>query len=155
MTMKKIFNILFAATALCLTAACQKEVITDSVNPAIVGEWHLSTVEFDGKVQNYPFDVYLTINSDCSFELYQKSGSQTRYDRFTGTCKSEGNLLLGVYSSGTKWGDTYTATVEGDTLILTNSDGTEIQEYIKESLDAEQKSDANFMTRANTASPIL
>ena len=59
MTMKNILNIMFAAVALCLTAACQKEEVKDSVNPAFVAEWHLSTVEVDGAVQNYPFDVYL------------------------------------------------------------------------------------------------
>lgn len=157
MTMKKIFNIMFAAVAICLTAACQKEEIKDSVNPELIGEWHLSTVEVDGAVQSYPYDVYLTISNDCTFELYQKSGTQMRYTKFTGTCKSEGNILKGAYSSGTPWGDEYAADIEGSSLILLSSDGVERQEYIKESLSEKDKAEANVSTRstADVMSPIL
>lgn len=154
--MKKIFNIMFAAVAICLTAACQKEEIKDSVDPAIVGEWHLSSVEVDGAIQNYSYDVYLTINNDCTFELYQKSGTQVRYTKFTGTCKSEGKVLSGVYSSGTPWGDSYNAIISGNMLVLTSSDGMEVQEYTKESLSQEDKAAANISTRAkDEEAPIL
>ena len=156
MTMKKIFNIMIAAVAICLTAACQKEEIKDTVDSAIVGEWHLSTVEVDGTVQTCSYDVYLTINSDCTFELYQKSGTQSRYTKHTGTCKSEGKVLSGVYSSGESWGDSYTATISGNTLVLTSSDGLEVQEYTKESLSQEEKLAANVSTRAmDEDAPIL
>ena len=138
--MKKILNIMFAAVAICLTAACQKEDGPEvTVDPAIVGEWHLSTVEVDGAFQTYPYDVYLAINNDGTFELYQKSGTQVRYTKFTGTCKSEGQILSGVYSSGTPWGDSYTAIVSGGLLVLTSSDGVEVQEFTKESLSQEEK----------------
>jgi hypothetical protein len=156
MTMKKIFNIMFAAVAICLTAACQKEEIKDIVDPAIVGEWHLSTVEVDGAVQKYSYDVYFAINNDGTFELYQKSGTQTRYTKFTGTCRSEGNVLSGVYSSGTPWGTSYTALVSGGMLVLTSADGVEVQEYTKESLSQEEKLAADISTRAmDEMAPIL
>jgi hypothetical protein len=147
---------MFAAVAICLTAACQKEEIKDIVDPAIVGEWHLSTVEVDGAVQKYSYDVYFAINNDGTFELYQKSGTQTRYTKFTGTCKSEGNVLSGVYSSGTPWGTSYTALVSGGMLVLTSADGVEVQEYTKESLSQEEKLAANISTRAmDEMAPIL
>ena len=156
MTMKKILNIMFAAVAICFTAACQKEEVKDIVDPAIVGEWHLSTVEVDGAVQKYSYDVYFAINNDGTFELYQKSGTQTRYTKFTGTCKSEGNQLSGVYSSGTPWGTSYTALVSGEMLVLTTADGVEVQEYTKESLSQEEKLAANISTRAmDEIAPIL
>lgn len=157
MTMKKILNIMFAAVAICLTAACQKEEGPKAVvDPAIVGEWHLSTVEVDGAVQTYPYDVYFAINSDGTFELYQKSGTQVRYTKFTGTCRSEGQILSGIYSSGTPWGDSYTAIISGGLLVLTSSDGVEVQEYEKESLDQEEKLAANISTRAmDEISPVL
>ena len=156
MTMKKIFNIMIAAVAICLTAACQKEITNVSViSPEYVGEWHLSTVEVDGALQDYPYDVYLSINSDCTFELYQKSGTQMRYTKFTGTCRSEGKILTGIYSSGEKWGDAYTADVLGNTLILTSSDGIEIQEYVKEPLSQAEKQNASVSTRAVMDMPIL
>ena len=156
MTMKKILNIMFAAVAICFTAACQKEEVKDIVDPAIVGEWHLSNVEVDGAVQKYSYDVYFAINNDGTFELYQKSGTQTRYTKFTGTCKSEGNQLSGVYSSGTPWGTSYTALVSGGMLVLTTADGVEVQEYTKESLSQEEKLAANISTRAmDEIAPIL
>ena len=157
MTMKKIFNIMFAAVAICFTAACEKVEVKDSVDPAIVGEWHLSTIEVDGAQQNYPYDVYLTINSDCTFELYQKSGTQVRYTKFTGTCKSEGKILSGVYDSGKSWGDSYTAIISANMLVLTSSDGIEVQEYVKESLSQEEKLNASISTRAGeeAAEPVL
>lgn len=157
MTMKKILNMILAAVAICLTAACQKEEGPKAVvDPAIVGEWHLSTVEVDGAFQDYPYDIYLTINSDGTFELYQKSGTQVRYTKFTGTCRSEGQVLSGVYSSGTPWGDSYTALVSGGMLVLTSSDGVEVQEFTKESLSQEEKLAANISTRAdNEMLPVL
>ena len=156
MTMKKILNIMFAAVAICFTAACQKEEVRNIVDPAIVGEWHLSTVEVDGAVQKYSYDVYFAINNDGTFELFQKSGTQTRYTKYTGTCKSEGNVLSGVYSSGTPWGTSYTALVSGGMLVLTSADGVEVQEYTKESLSQEEKLAANISTRAmDEIAPIL
>ena len=148
---------MFAAVAICFTAACQKEEGTKAlVDPAIVGEWHLSTVEVDGAVQTYPYDVYLALNSDGTFELYQKSGTQVRYTKFTGTCTSEGQVLSGVYSSGKPWGSSYTAIVSGGMLVLTSSDGVEVQEFTKESLSQEEKLAANISTRAiEDVTPIL
>ena len=147
---------MFAAVAICFTAACQKEEVKDIVDSAIIGEWHLSTVEVDGAVQKYSYDVYFAINNDGTFELYQKSGTQTRYTKFTGTCKSEGNQLSGVYSSGTPWGTSYTALVSGGMLVLTTADGVEVQEYTKESLSQEEKLAANISTRSmDEIAPIL
>ena len=147
---------MFAAVAICFTAACQKEEVRNIVDPAIVGEWHLSTVEVDGAVQKYSYDVYFAINNDGTFELFQKSGTQTRYTKYTGTCKSEGNVLSGVYSSGTPWGTSYTALVSGGMLVLTSADGVEVQEYTKESLSQEEKLAANISTRAmDEIAPIL
>ena len=147
---------MLAAVAICFTAACQKEEVKEIVDPAIVGEWHLSTVEVDGTVQNYTYDVYFAISNDGTFELYQKSGTQTRYTKYTGTCKSEGNVLSGVYSSGTPWGASYTALVSGGMLVLTSADGVEVQEYTKEALSQEEKLAANISTRAmDEIAPIL
>ena len=147
---------MFVAVAICFTAACQKEEVRNIVDPAIVGEWHLSTVEVDGAVQKYSYDVYFAINNDGTFELFQKSGTQTRYTKYTGTCKSEGNVLSGVYSSGTPWGTSYTALVSGGMLVLTSADGVEVQEYTKESLSQEEKLAANISTRAmDEIAPIL
>ena len=157
MTMKKIFNIMFAAVAICFSAACQKEEIKDTVNSAIVGEWHLSTVEVDGTIQKYAIDVYLTINSDCTFELYQKSGTEMRYTKYSGSCKTEGNIFTGKYISGRPLnGAPYTFSIEGGNLILMTADGLEVQEYTKGSLSQEDKLAADISTKAvSEVAPIL
>ena len=157
MTMKKIFNIMFAAVAICFTAACQKEEIKDTVDSAIVGEWHLSTVEVDGVALTNSDDVYLSINNDCTFELYQKSNSQMRYTKYSGSCKTEGNIFTGKYVSGKSLnGDPYTWRIESGNLILMPAGGLEVQEYTKGSLSQEEKLAANISTRATSEdAPIL
>ena len=129
----------------------------DIVDPSIVGEWHLINTEYNGESLNKHVDVYFVINSDCTFELYQKGSSQSRYTKHTGTCKTEDGVLMGTYSTGKAWGDSYAVSVEGDMLTLLNSDGTELQEYKKESLAQAEKDAADISTRSESdiIEPIL
>lgn len=156
--MKRIaYTILALATCICMAASCQKETdIAPSLDPALVGEWHLIETFVEGEeLDSDLMDVYLVLHGDCSFELYQKSGSQNdRYDMFTGTCTSQDSILTGVYSSGAEWGSSYTYKVTGSDLKLTSADRTEEQTYTKEALPEDIKTDTD--TRAGEAvTPIL
>lgn len=146
--MKKLYHILVALAALCTVLSCQKEDIKDSVANDLVGEWHLEETETDGMVIDPLSDVYLIINSDCTFIMYQKSGDQKRYTRFTGTCKTTQNILSGEYSDGTRFGSDYEFSISGDTLTLITADGLEIQTWIRESLDQNLKNEADVKTRS-------
>lgn len=155
--MKRITNIILTiAAAVCLAASCQKEDKAPTLDKALVGTWHLeSTVVEDTELDATLVDVYLVLNSDCTFALYQKTGSQTdRYDLYTGVCSAEGGILTGTYASGTPWGSSYKYKVSGSSLTLTSSDNMEEQVYDKESLPENIKVNADTKS-VESISPIL
>ena len=142
-----------------MAAGCGKESVTPpkSMEDALVGEWHLAQTEVDGAVLDTKYDVYLAINADCTFELYQKSGDMLRYAKFTGSCNLKDNKLSGTYSDGTPWGSIYTAEIDGTVLILTNDTQNEVQKYTKEDISEEIKGEADVKSNAYTydVEPIL
>ncbi len=145
--------IITLAAAICLAASCQKDEF--AFDPALVATWHLDATAVDGEDLNENVDVYLVLNSNGTFALYQKTGSQKdRYDLYTGVCSSEGGILNGTYESGDSWGSSYKYDVTGSTLTLTSSDGAEEQVYSKSSLPANIKVNTDTKS-AETSSPIL
>lgn len=156
--MKKITNIIFAlAAAVCLAGSCQKEAPAPSLDSSLVGQWHLvSIMADDTELDNSLMDIYLVLNSNQTFELYQMTGNQeSRYDLYTGTCTSEEGILSGIYANGSSWGTEYEYEVTGgSTLTLTSSDGQETQVYEKSSLPEGMK--VNHDTRSvGNGAPIL
>lgn len=154
--MKRITNIVLTlAAAVCLAVSCEKEDMGPSLDPAIVGEWHLAETLVDGtELDRKLVDVYIVLNSDCTFELYQRSGSQDeRYDLYTGTCSSNDGTLSGTYSNGTPWGSSYKYKVVGSSLTLTSTDMLEEQVYDKESIPEDIK--VNPDTKSASQTPIL
>lgn len=141
------------------TVSCQKETSTDkTVDQVVVGEWHLASAKAEGVSILQDVDIYLCIHADCSFELYQKSGTQEiRYDLFTGTCFTEGGVLTGVYSDGKPWGGVYTYTKTSDGLLLKTTNNLEEQSYVGCQIPAEVKENANINTKSVSVSgsPIL
>lgn len=126
------------------------------MDKALVGTWHLAETVVDGETLDSKLaDVYLVLNSDCTFALYQKTGSQTdRYDLFTGECRSKDGILSGTYASGDSWGSAYKYKVSGTSLTLTSSDLMEEQVYDKESLPEGIKVNADTKSTETTV-PIL
>ena len=144
------------AAAVCLAASCQKEDQAPTLDKKLVGTWHLAETVVDGEtLDSKTADVYLVLNSDCTFALYQKTGSQTdRYDLYTGECSAEDGILTGTYASGTPWGSSYKYKVTGSSLTLTSSDLMEEQVYDKASLPEGIKVNTDTKS-AETAAPIL
>ena len=155
--MNRITNIILTiAAVICLAASCQKEDLGPTLDKALVGTWHLSETVVDGEtLDSKVADVYLVLNSDCTFALYQKTGSQTdRYDLYTGVCSSERGILSGTYASGDSWGSSYKYKVSGSSLTLTSSDNMEEQIYDKDSLPENIKVNADTKS-AEAMAPIL
>ena len=159
MTMKRFTYILIGFAALIAAAAsCTKEdaIPMQSVDSALATEWQLVETKAEGTVVAEEMSVYLCINLDGTFELFQKSPDQTvRYDKYTGTCTSKDGILTGVYSDGTsmnKW--MYTCTAESLTLQSYNL--VEVQKYKKATIPAEVRENANI-TKSDAANgcPIL
>lgn len=155
--MKRITNIILTVAAvICIAASCQKDEQGPALDKALVGTWHLAETVVDGETLDSKLaDVYLVLNSDCTFALYQKTGSQTdRYDLFTGECRSKDGILSGTYASGDSWGSAYKYKVSGTSLTLTSSDLMEEQVYDKESLPEGIKVNADTKSTETTV-PIL
>lgn len=134
------------------------ELPAKTVDPALVGEWHLAGMKADGEHIGQDTDVYLVITEYGRFELYQKTGSQAvRYDRYTGECRTEDGILSGVYSDGKPWGSRYeyAKTIDGFTLKSYNL--LEDQKYVKTEIPEEVRANANHVGTKSAASgsPIL
>lgn len=163
--MKKLINIFIGFAVLSIMAiSCQKEEAPEltpvlEISERLVGEWQLFRALSDGIEVNQDIDVYLCINADCSFELYQKSGTQTeRYDKYIGTCSSENDILSGVYNNGKPWGSKYTFTFIVDGMILKSYNLIEVQQYSKVTIPEEVKAEAtlvNTKSAVSTGNPIL
>ena len=161
MIMRRIINI-FAVFAVifCVAASCEKATEpNDYIDAKFVGEWHLVDAKAEGVTISSDVDVYLSICSDCTFELYQKSGTQSvRYDKFTGICSCDGKTISGTYSTGEPWASKYTYSFTSDEMILKSFNLLEEQRYIKADIPAKVKEDSNVITKSTAASstaPIL
>ena len=73
-------------------------------NGSPVGEWSLT--EWNSS-KDLPFGVYLRLNEDNTFDLYQHTSS-VLWVHYTGTYSLNGNTLSGVYSDGESWATDYT-----------------------------------------------
>jgi len=157
--MNRLRYIISAAAIIFMAAACSKNN-TDStpyIDPSVIGEWHLTGASSEGSAIYDDLDVYMTLNPDCTFELYQKSGTQTRYDKYTGIFHMTDEEITGTYADGSPWGSKYIASVSGDTLTLCTTDMMEVQTYKREALSKTEKEKANLKTKADndSAAPIL
>ena len=158
--MKRTFNIIIGIAALVLaTVSCQKEsTAPKAIDSTVVGEWHLVGAKAEGVSIFKDLDIYLCINADSTFELYQKSGSQEfRYDLHTGTCYTQNGVLTGVYSDGMPWGGKYVYTKTTNGIILKTTNDIEVQRYISCQIPVEIKANANPRTKSadSALSPIL
>lgn len=155
MNMKKLIYILTATAALmALTWSCQKSESGDSnghgLDMEIVGDWHLSETMSEHNPDIEMPDVYLRINPDGSFELYQKSGTQSlRHDLFTGTCSTKDGILSGTYSSGHPWASKWEYEFVIDGMILTSFNLLEVNRYVRTEIPEDVIKNAN---RAETRS---
>ncbi len=159
--MKRTLNIIIGLAALVFaTVSCQKEVSADkTIDSAVVGQWHLFGAKAEGESIMQGIDIYLCINADGSFELYQKSGTQEeRYDLYTGTCYTQNGILTGVYSDGKPWGGKYTYARTIDGILLKTTNNLEEQKYLSCQIPAQVRENANLInTKSASAagSPIL
>jgi hypothetical protein len=70
-----------------------------------VGEWKLTS--WNGNTENLPFGIYLRLNADNTFDLYQHTYT-VLWIHYSGTFTLNGNTLKGVYADGESWGGDYT-----------------------------------------------
>ena len=157
--MKRFIHIIIAFSAMVLAAgACKKAEVTETIDPAVVGEWQLVSAVSEGHAHEQIPDIYLCINPDSTFELYQKSGTQSiRHDKFTGTCQTADGILNGVYSTGENWASKWEYETADDRLILTSFNLLEVNTYKKTTIPENVRNNANevYTKSAASCTPIL
>lgn len=129
----KISKIITAILALCAFVACNPDNngggnggntdITWSDSGSVVGEWALT--EWNGS-HELPFGVYLRLNSDNTFDLYQHT-SDVLWVHYAGSYSLDGATLTGRYSDGTNWHEytvKYNNESEPKQIKLTRNDDT-------------------------------
>ncbi|MBQ5648482.1 MAG: lipocalin family protein [Alistipes sp.] len=133
----KVTKIVLAVLALCAIVACNPNNnddggnggnggnggITWSDSGSLVGDWVLT--EWNSSTE-LPMGVYLSLNEDNTFVLYQHL-SDVLWEKYEGTYTLSGNTLSGVYSDGVEWADYTIKYNNGDTkqIKLTRKDDAE------------------------------
>ena len=149
-----------------LTASCDmledggadNGTVNRTVDTSVVGEWHLSSMTSEGNSDMEMPDIYLRINQDGTFELYQKSGTQAlRHDKFTGTCYTRDGILYGKYSTGEAWASKWEYSVTADGLTLRSFNLLEINIYIKTAIpdDVVENAYEIYAKSQGSCTPIL
>lgn len=107
----------------------------------MTGEWHSQRLVIDG-------DIYLSLASDKTMELYQQIGEGT-YRLYRGTWTLENDILSGKYNDGENWAASYKVTMDNGLMILVSDNAAseesafekaEIPAQVKENCVVEVKS---------------
>lgn len=143
--MKKNIYILIAL--LLMATGCKKEKTVDYAKQ-VIGEWHCVPETFDA-------DVYLALDPDGTFALYQQIG-EGRHRHYSGEWELDGITLSGSYSGGEAWGSSYQVSFSGgNTMSLKALNGSEeVMTYSRNTIPSEviegsveMKSDADIDCR--------
>lgn len=104
---------------------------------AITGEWILSG--WSGGTLPSSSQIYLKVNGDNTFDLYQKNVNYAGVTLFEGTYTfNEANALIsGKYDDGTDWSSSYTITATSNTMTWKVADGSESSTFTRQSIPAE------------------
>ncbi len=113
MIMKRI-AVIFALAAI-LWGCDRKEK-----QAGIIGEWNLTDMVPTKSVTigSETVDIYISFAEDGTFGLWQFLGAG-RYEEFSGIWTLTENMLSGVYSDGSPWGNAYQVTCSDDVLTMT------------------------------------
>lgn len=125
-----------AALAIFLFIGCSHENKDPEVNPALVGEWHLT--EWAGDEPD-GVDVYLEFLSDGCFNIYQHLESNT-YEHLSGAFSASSDFITGSYDDGESWNSGYRFNVSTDGLTLTltsDTGGNIVSVYTKATIPSE------------------
>lgn len=139
--MKRFISIA-ALMLLCLiTTGCPDKPVEDVLD--IKGEWQLSQISTKASIGGQTVDVYVAFNDGGTFELYQMLGTG-RYRKYAGTWSLLDKVLSGSYEGGAQWASSYNVEMDENRtqLILTTTDGSEVQTYRKASIPQDVRNDS-------------
>ena len=79
--MKNLFKLMLALSAVIAFSSCGSTGADPEESGNIVSEWHLISVSGLSSIPQ----VYVEFGTDLTFELYQKTGTETYYHKYEGT----------------------------------------------------------------------
>ena len=153
----KISKIIVGLVVLCAAVACNPNTNSgnggqtdtswsDTGSP--IGEWVLT--EWNGSAE-LPMGVYLRLNEDNTFDLYQHTLS-VMWAHYSGTFSLNGTTLTGTYSDGTDWAEysiKYNEKANPKQIKLTRkSDSSDVAVYTATEIPDEVTDQANEVTRS-------
>lgn len=121
-------------------------VIEKTLAEKIAGEWHCTASDIDA-------DIYLSLASGNTFELYQKVGEGAyRLYRGTWSLDEKTAVLTGKYNDGEAWGSGYGVVLSEDenTMTLTPSEGSGDQTYRKEGIPSDVKENCVIVVKSGS-----
>lgn len=146
--MKRMIYLL--AAVLLMATGCEKD--NDRFMDNIVGEWH-----FSGTESGVAEDVWLSLNADSTFEMYQKVGSGP-YWHSTGeyAIDLETRVMTGIYSDRYPWKYTYKVNVDSKSMLMTamEVEGYSVG-YARESIPEEVRGKSLPLTKSEPVERYL
>lgn len=137
--MKRLLFI--AIFALVAFVGCQKENSKEpTLKEKIRGEWRGSEISVDAA-------IYLDINADGTFELYQKMTSD-EFELRRGTWTLEGDILSGTYNDGEPWAASYKVSAGSTLTLVSQAEGMETSVYIPCAIPIEVKRNCTVIVRS-------
>lgn len=104
---------------------------------SVIGDWKLT--HWANKEES-ALQVYLSLNEDGSFDLYQRIYSVV-WLHYEGTFTLENNTLSGVYSDGKPWKKSYSVSYAEETptriRLIDQSDSADISIYTEGAIPSE------------------
>lgn len=150
--MKKFIYIIFAAAVMAACIGCSKDSSAPAVEKGITGEWQL--VRWIGHAPAGDFGVYLELNADGTFNMYQQL-EEPVYRLYTGTFTAEDNVFSGTYSDGDKT-ETYSYSISSDgnslTMTVVGSASADVSVYDRESIPPYVREEADLPLKSETGS---
>jgi hypothetical protein len=159
----KFSKIFVAIMVLCAIVACKptpdpgngggngdNNTWSDTGSP--VGEWVLT--EWNGSTE-LPMGVYLRLNEDNTFDLYQHTSS-VLWSHYSGVFSLQGTTLTGKYADGTNWAEytiKYNEKAEPKQIKLTRKDDAkDVAIYSATEIPAEVEEQASEATTTRSTS---
>ena len=143
--MKNLFKLMLALSAVIAFSSCGSTGADPEESGNIVSEWHLISVSGLSSIPQ----VYVEFGTDLTFELYQKTGTETYYNKYEGTYSVASAVLSGKYSDGEKWGSDYKISFDDGKLVLTAQNGSEeVCTYENKALTETDKAEAILETKS-------
>ena len=137
--MKRLIYI--AIFALVAMVGCQKENSKEpTLEQKIQGEWRGSEISVDAA-------IYLDINADGTFDLYQRLSSE-EFELRRGTWTLEGEILSGKYNDGEPWASSYKVSAGSTLTLVSQAEGDETSVYIPCAIPAEVKRNCTVIVKS-------